>query len=107
MRWILVLLLVGCASTSQVTSYGEDSYVVSATDPGGVTVHHQLLINATRKASAFCTKDAKTMSVKESKTSGDAWAGRTATVVFRCVEKSPLPRASSDTLINHALTDRG
>lgn len=93
MRWILVLLLVGCASVSQVTSYGGNSYIVSATDPGGVTVHHQLLINATREASAFCTKEGKTMRVIDSKSSGDAWAGRTATVVFRCVEKSPLPRA--------------
>ena len=93
MRWILVLLLVGCASTSQVTSYGDDSYIVSATDPGGVTVHYQLLVNASREASAFCTKEGKTMRVIESKTSGDAWSGRSATVVFRCVEKSPLPRA--------------
>ena len=93
MRWILVLLLVGCASTSEVSSYGGDSYIVSATDPGGVTVHYQLLVNATRAASAFCTKEGKTLRVIDSKTSGDAWSGRNATLVFRCVGKSPLPSA--------------
>ena len=83
MRYLLVVLLAGCASTSAVTPYGAD-FLVTATDGGGATRRNELEVMAVSAANGHCAKLGKKMAVKSSTTSGNRWTGSGARLVFAC-----------------------
>lgn len=85
MRYLIVLLLAGCASTGVVQT-GDDTYMLakrSSTDSGG-----EIMADLYREASAHCGKDGKKVLQTSSK-SRDTVPFRpgNAELHFRCVEK--------------------
>ena len=84
MRYLIVLLLAGCASVTDVASYG-DAYIVGAGDPGGGVSQTTLQVMAAEEANKFCARQGKKMQVKNSTVSGNRWVGTDASLVFTCV----------------------
>jgi hypothetical protein len=63
---ILILLLsqiIGCASTSEVIPYGNNTYIVTVDDAWGELSAGSLTVKAAKEANAFCSKKGKTMDV--------------------------------------------
>ena len=83
MRYLAVLLLAGCASTTEVVPYGGGLYLITANDSSGITSSGELQTQAAKEANAYCAKQGKTMRVSQSSTSYNP-AGGTATLVFSC-----------------------
>lgn len=75
---------MGCASTSQVTPYQGDSFIVSAGDPGGTTTAATLQISTVEAANAHCERMGRKVQITEAKTAGTRWTGTSATLIFRC-----------------------
>jgi hypothetical protein len=84
MRYMVIVLLAGCASVSNVAPYGNDTYIVSASDPGGTTGRDDLHVKVVEQANIHCSKLSKKMVVKDAQVSGNRWAGTGATLVFSC-----------------------
>ncbi len=87
MRYVSLLLVAGCASTSRVVPYGKDTFMVTADDGGGRTNIPRLQVMVAEEANAHCAKLGKTMEVKSASARGNAWIGRSATLTFSCVDK--------------------
>ena len=85
MRYLAVLLLAGCASTTEVVSYGGGLYLISANDSSGITNFGELQTQAAKEANVYCAKQGKTMRASQHSTSRNS-AGATATLVFSCSE---------------------
>ena len=87
MRYALLLLIAGCASTSRVVPYGKDTFMVTADDGGGTTNIPRLQVMVAEQANAHCATLGKTMEVKNASARGNVWTGRSATLIFSCTEK--------------------
>lgn len=83
MRYLAVLLLAGCASTTEVVPYGGGLYLITANDSSGVTNFGELQTLAAKEANAYCAKQGKTMRASQHSASHNP-AGTTATLVFSC-----------------------
>ena len=82
----LLLLLTACASVTPVTRTGPNAYVVAAEGGFGAFSPGVQVVNAQKKADAFCQKMGKTANtIKVEKRAGAM--GRnvaSATINFRC-----------------------
>jgi len=85
MRYWMVLLLAGCASTTEVVPYGSGLYLITANDITSSTTVGDLQTQAAKEANAYCLKQGKTMQAEKHSTSGNRSVGMTATLVFSCV----------------------
>ena len=89
---LLILLLgsvvAGCASSSAVTPYGKDSYIVAVDDTWGVKAPSQLQVVAAQKANAFCAQQGKVLRVRSTTHGGVAWvSGTSSSLVFSCISE--------------------
>jgi hypothetical protein len=81
----LVLVLAGCANTSDVVPYGIGTYIVSAsgdTSVGSAT-HGEMRVMAAKAANDFCAKVSKKMSPVESSERSTV-GSVSSSLVFRC-----------------------
>ena len=85
---LIVTVFAGCASTSAITPYGRDSYIVSAQDTSGFSSSAQLQINAAEKANAFCESIGKVMHVRNTSNRDDLYTGNSSSLIFSCVSES-------------------
>lgn len=82
---LLLLLVAGCVTTSQIVPAGQDTYMVSAANDacGNCTPP---LIRVTQQASAYCAALSKTMVTKATRDdSFDLGYGKRVTLTFSCV----------------------
>ena len=82
MRYLVVLVLAGCASPSDVVPYGNGLYMVTASDRGGATSEGDPQAMAAKEASAYCAKQGKTMQPQQ-----QSKMGTTAALSFTCSDK--------------------
>ena len=87
MRYLIVLLLAGCASTSEVVPYGSGVYLVTAKSNSGTASRWELQAMAAKDANAYCAKQGKTMQVKEDTAIGNVWTGTSSRLLFTCADK--------------------
>lgn len=81
-----VAALVGCASTSQVTPYGKDTYILASEDIWGAYSSSSMQVNAARKAGEFCASQGKVMRVRSTTQEGtQLWTGTSSSLVFSCI----------------------
>jgi hypothetical protein len=84
----IAALLTGCVTTSKVVPAGPDTYMISAANDtcGNCTPPE---IRVTEQASAYCSKQSKTMVVKDTKNATfDIGFGKRVTLTFSCVDKA-------------------
>jgi hypothetical protein len=94
---VILTVLTGCASTSAVTPYGRDSYVVSAADTSGFTSPEKLHANAAEKANAFCANQGKVMIARDN--SGQRtpdWTITASSLIFSCIGGNDSEYTRSD-----------
>jgi putative hemolysin len=87
MRNLIVLLLAGCASTSEVVPYGSGVYLITAKSNSGTASRWELQAMAAKEANAYCGKQGKTMQVKEDTAIGNVWTGTASRLLFTCADK--------------------
>lgn len=86
MRYLIVLLLAGCASTSEVVPYGSGVYLITAKSGSGTATRWELQTMAAKDANAYCAKQGKTMQVKEDTAIGNVWTGTSSRLLFTCAD---------------------
>lgn len=87
MRYLIVLLLTGCASTSEVVPYGSGVYLITAKSNSGTATRWELQTMAAKEANAYCGKQGKAMQVKEDTAIGNVWTGTASRLLFTCADK--------------------
>lgn len=87
MRYLPVLLLAGCVSTSQIVPHGNDAFLVNVDDPSGAHSKSSLQRKAIEEAQTYCAARGKIMRVQGTVATGNAWVGTSADVVFTCADK--------------------
>lgn len=83
MRYLLVLLLAGCA-THPVHPYGDGSYIVTASDVSILGSRGKSEARVLRAANEHCAKMGLRMQPKESGATGNVWTGTSGRLVFTC-----------------------
>lgn len=79
----LALILAGCVSSSEVTPIGRD-YLITSTAKGGMN-GGKGIIEATKKANAYCAGMGKTVVVRHTETHGTAeFGGENNQLIFGC-----------------------
>jgi len=81
---ILLVLISGCASVSEVVPYGNGTYILSATDSGGMYSSGEMRIVAAKAANEYCAKQGKTMRAVESNERGNYGTSPSSSLVFAC-----------------------
>ena len=87
MRYLIILLLAGCASTSEVVPYGAGMYLITARSGSGTATRGELQVMAAKEANAYCAKQGKSMQVKEDAAIGNVWTGTSSRLLFSCADK--------------------
>ena len=87
MRYLIVLSLAGCASTSAIVPFSEGIYRITARDDYGFAAREELQGMAAKEATAYCIKQGQVMQAQLGSARGDAWEGTIASLYFKCVEK--------------------
>ena len=84
MRYLVVLLLLaGCASTTEVVPYGGGQFLITANDSSGVASYGELHTHAAKGAIAYCAKQGKSMKANQQSSNRNP-AGSTTTLIFSC-----------------------
>jgi hypothetical protein len=83
MRYLAVLVLAGCASTTEVVPYGGGMYLITANDDFGATNFGELHTKAAKAANAYCAQQGKTMRASQTSANRNP-AGTTTTLIFSC-----------------------
>lgn len=104
--YVLAVLAVGCATTSDVVPYGKDTYMLSSGDVWGGYSQGSLQVKAAQRASAFCADKGKVFVVRNTGGQGvQGWTSTSSTLIFSCVAESdpeyqrPNLRKEADTVI--------
>lgn len=85
MRYLVVLLLTGCAAASTVRPHGTDGYFINVDDQFGLRSHGSLQDRAIDEATAHCAKQGKKMRIREASSSGSyGMSGTGVNLVFGC-----------------------
>ncbi len=83
------LLLSSCVSTSEITPYGKDTYIISVDDLSGMASPAKLQIKAAKAASEFCAKQGKVMRIRNTNEKGNwGWTSTSSSMVFSCVDEN-------------------
>lgn len=102
--WLMLMLmtLVGCASVSEVSSVGRDTYSVASSMSGNYPSWPEVKGLAIKRANEFCDKENKTMTIVDWETHGArGWTPLNAELRFQCLSKevqlsnSDRPRLTS------------
>ena len=84
-----LVILSGCASTSEIVSYGKDSYLLNVEDITGVHSPGKLQVKAAQDASAYCAKQGKVMRVRNTPATDFARReGTSSSLVFSCIAEN-------------------
>lgn len=87
MRFALLALmaaLVACVSTSEVSSVGQNAYLITARASGGLNAGKETT-QATQRASVYCAQSGKVSVVDKIETHGNAAVfGENVGVYFHC-----------------------
>lgn len=84
----LIITLSGCAST-EIASYGKDSYLATSGDWWGMTSPNSLRMKTAREANLYCAKLGKKMIVRRTESQGvTGWTSTSSDLVFSCVSES-------------------
>ena len=86
MRYLIILLLTGCA-THPVMPYGPDTYIVTSDDASGLVSRGRTQARALKAANEYCLKMGKRMEVKNLDAGGNIWTGTNAKLIFSCVDQ--------------------
>jgi hypothetical protein len=82
----LCVALTACASSSPITAYGSDAYIINSEDFLGVNSAGGLQVKAAKQANEFCATQGKTMIVKTASGEGvHMITGTSSNLVFSCV----------------------
>lgn len=85
MRYVFLVLLAGCVSTSEVMEVGKDRYMVSATMGGNLPEWDDVKGLALTKAREHCSSLGKSMEADRWQTSGArGWSRLRAELTYRC-----------------------
>jgi hypothetical protein len=78
-------IALGCASTTDVTPMGNNTYLVGSKVVGGHMSHTEVKALALKRADEFCREQGKNMVAESAKSSGVRhWSPRAGEVVFKC-----------------------
>jgi hypothetical protein len=83
MRYLIALVLAGCASTTDVVPYGNGLYMITASARGDATSVGDLQSMAEKEATAYCARQGKTMQAQQQST-----MQTTAALSFTCSDGS-------------------
>jgi len=84
-----VLLVAGCATTTDVVPYGKDTYLLSTADIWGGYSQGSLKVKAAQRASAFCAEQGKVFTVRNTGGQGtQGWTSTSATLIFSCISEN-------------------
>ncbi|SAL09297.1 hypothetical protein AWB69_00017 [Caballeronia udeis] len=85
----ILTILSACASVSEVTQLGKDTYMVDATTRGGFQSHGETTALAVNKAREFCSSKGKELMTGPARTSGArGWTPVESTLTFQCLDAS-------------------
>ena len=82
----LIAALAGCVSSSDVVPMGKDSYMISGSGTGGLSIG-KTSVAATKKANAFCATQQKFMIVRRLDTQ-PSFNAESTTLLFSCVAEN-------------------
>ena len=81
------IVMVACASTSDVVPTGPDTYMVAAGGVVGASSSGPQLAKAQKEAADFCNKQGKQIeTISSNEVPGSYGSAASATVNFRCVK---------------------
>lgn len=82
---LLIAILAGCSSVTDVVPTGANSYMVGSTAHGGFTGDAEVKALALRRANEFCAGKGKTAEVTSSQSTGtQGWTPQNSEVNFSC-----------------------
>ena len=85
---IFCLILIGCASTSDVIPVGENKYHVSSEMGGQLSSWSQVKGLSLKKANEYCSNKNQIMEVDKWETHGArGWTPLNAELTFKCIDK--------------------
>jgi len=85
----IAAFLSGCTTISGVTPIGKDSYMIGATDRGGMRSHTEMRALGIRKANEFCQSKGKVMVISNVGSQGaQGWTPVESEVTFLCVDRN-------------------
>ncbi len=83
---VIIVLIAGCASTSEIVPAGKDSYMVVGQARGGAMMSGKSIVEATKAANAFCAQKGLNMQIRSTNTDGSAtWTAETSKLIFSCL----------------------
>lgn len=93
MRFSIVLLfssvIAACASSSGITPYGKDTFLLNMDDVWGGNTSGGLQVKAAKEANEFCAKSGKVMRVRNTSGSGTAgWTSTSSALIFSCISEN-------------------
>lgn len=110
MRYLIVLLLAGCATNTGVVSMGPDTYMIAGSSATGLAAGGEVMADLYRQANAFCGSQQKQL-LPINTQARDGNFGRSyanAKIEFRClVAGDPeLRRPTMESAPNTVIEDR-
>jgi hypothetical protein len=83
---VIVVLIAGCASASEIVPAGKDSYMVVGQARGGAMMSGKSVLEATKAANAFCAQKGLNLQIRSTNTDGSAtWSAETSKLIFSCL----------------------
>jgi hypothetical protein len=84
---IAVAALTGCVTISEPVPVGRDTYMISMGARGGMSgTNSELLLQAVKKAGAFCQSSGREIEVHNTNSSGiPGWTAQSGEVIFACL----------------------
>jgi hypothetical protein len=102
----IAFMINGCASTSPITQYGKDTFIVSASDSMGGYSSGSLQVRAAQEANKYCAQMGKQMVVRNTNNEGvQMWTGTSSGLIFSCISENdpeyvrPTLRKEANTVI--------
>ena len=85
---VVVVLIAGCVSASEVVPAGKDSYMIVGRAQGAMNAGKGQ-IEAVKAANAYCAQSGKFMVIRRTDSAGNAgWGGEHDTLVFSCLNEN-------------------
>lgn len=82
----LLMALAGCVTTSDVTSMGRDTFMISTDARGGFNSSSELTARSAQKANSYCAGLGKQMLPTSIENQGvRGWTPQENTLMFRCL----------------------
>lgn len=86
--YIPLLILCGCATTTDVMPIGKESYLVGSNVHGGFMSDAEVTGLSVKRANDFCNSQGKQMELVNSSNSGtQGWTPQQSQIMFHCAPK--------------------